>query len=413
MSTAVQLSAPLDLLGIRREFPVLATAVRGQPLVYLDTAASAQRPREVIEAEAEFALRHHANVHRGVHTLSQEATQAFDDARAEMARFIGAADPAEVVITSGTTGSLNLVAQSLGRSVLRPGDEILLTELEHHSNIVPWQLVRSTTGAVIRVVPITEAGELDLAALHRLVGPKTRIIATTHVSNVLGTVVPVARIVEVARSVNALVVVDGAQAAPHLPVSVRELGCDFYAASAHKLYGPTGIGFLYGRAELLDRMPPATGGGGMIQRVTFEETTFAPPPARFEAGTPPIAQAVGFAAALRYLSGLPGDGLRAHEADVVHYARERIGAIPGIRVLGPEQSVAVVSFVVEGVHPHDVGSLLDLRGVAVRAGHHCAQPLMTRLGVPGTVRASFGVYSTRQDVDALVDGLVEVRKVFV
>ncbi|MDZ4862316.1 MAG: SufS family cysteine desulfurase [Gemmatimonadota bacterium] len=402
-----------DVARARRDFPVLQERVHGKALAYLDNGASSQRPRVVVEAEADYALREHANVHRGVHTLSQRATARYDSVRESLGAFLNAPDANEVIVTAGTTAGLNLVAASHGRRVLKPGDEILLTEMEHHSNIVPWQLTAQATGAVIRVIPVTEAGTLDLVALEHLLTPRTRIVALTHVSNVLGTVNPLRHIADRAHAVGAVVVVDGAQATAHLPVDVQALGCDFYVASAHKMYGPTGVGFVWGRRALLDAMPPWQGGGGMIQSVTFEETTYAPVPARFEAGTPPIAQVVGFGAALEYLGGLDRGQVDAHEADLLAYATEQLLHLPRVRVFAATaKRVSVLSFTLDGIHPHDVGTVLDLHGVAVRASHHCAQPLMRRLGVPGTVRASFGLYNTRNEVDALIEGLREVRQVF-
>jgi len=403
----------LDVARVRREFPILRTLIRGRPLAYLDNGATSQRPRAVVEAESDFALLENANVHRGVHTLSQRATAAYDRAREEVRDFLHAREAAEVVFTAGTTAALNLVAQSYARPRLQAGDEILLTEMEHHSNIVPWQLVARATGAVVRVIPVTDAGELDLAAAARLIRPRTRVVALTHVSNVLGTVNPVRHIANLAHAAGAVVVVDGAQAVAHLPVDVEALGADFYAAGAHKMFGPNGIGFLYGRLALLDAMPPWQGGGGMIQSVTFEETTFAPVPARFEAGTPPIPQAVGLGAAVRWLRALDWHAVAAHEADLLAYATARVAEVPGVRLIGTAaERVGVLSFTLGGIHPHDVGTVLDLHGVAVRASHHCAQPLMRRFGVPGTVRASFALYNTRAEVDALVAGLLEARKVF-
>jgi cysteine desulfurase/selenocysteine lyase len=402
-----------DVLQARRDFPVLQELVHGRPLAYLDNGASSQRPRAVVDAEADYALREHANVHRGVHTLSQRATERYDGVRESLRAFLNAREASEVILTAGTTAGLNLVAASYGRSVLQPGDEILLTEMEHHSNIVPWQLAAQATGAVIRVIPVADGGALDLGTLDQLLTSRTRIVALTHVSNVLGTLNPIRLIAERAHAVGAVVVVDGAQATAHLPVDVQGLGVDFYVASAHKMYGPTGVGFVWGRRALLEVMPPWQGGGGMIQSVTFEETTYAPIPARFEAGTPPIAQVIGFGAALAYLGGLDRRRVEAHEADLVAYATEQIARVPRARVFGAEaERVSVVSFVLDGIHPHDVGTILDLHGVAVRASHHCAQPLMRRLGVPGTVRASFSLYNTRAEVDALVEGLIEARKVF-
>lgn len=402
-----------DVARARRDFPVLQERVHGKALAYLDNGASSQRPRAVVEAEADYALRQHANVHRGVHTLSQRATDRYDGVRESLRAFLKAQDASEVIFTAGTTAGLNLVAASYGRSTLKSGDEILLTEMEHHSNIVPWQLTAKATGAVIRVIPVTEAGTLDLATLDHLLTPRTRIVALTHVSNVLGTVNPLRQIADRAHAVGAIVVVDGAQATAHLPIDVQALDCDFYVASAHKMYGPTGVGFVWGRRALLDAMPPWQGGGGMIQSVTFEETTYAPVPARFEAGTPPIAQVVGFGAALEYLGGFDRGQVDAHEADLLDYATEQLLHLPRVRVFAPTtERLSVLSFMLDGIHPHDVGTVLDLHGVAVRASHHCAQPLMRRLGVPGTVRASFALYNTRSEVDALIEGLLEVRQVF-
>jgi cysteine desulfurase/selenocysteine lyase len=403
----------LDVARIRAEFPVLRTRINGHPLAYLDNGATSQKPRSVVEAEADFSLLANANVHRGVHTLSQRASAAFDGVREEVRRFLNAREAAEIIFTSGTTAGLNLVAQSFGRTVLKPGDEIVLTEMEHHSNIVPWQLVAKLAGAQIKVIPITDRGELDLDVAASLIGSRTRILAVTHVSNVLGTVNPVRALADRAHAVGAAVVVDGAQAVPHLKVDVSELGADFYAASAHKMYGPTGVGVLYGRRDLLDGMEPWQGGGGMIQSVSFEETSFASVPARFEAGTPPVTQVIGLGAALRYLEALDWGAVLEHEAELVRSATEQLSRESGVRIIGgARETVAVVSFIVEDVHPHDVGTVLDLYGIAVRAGHHCAQPLMKRYGVPGTVRASFALYNTPGEVDRLVAGVREARKVF-
>jgi cysteine desulfurase/selenocysteine lyase len=410
--SAVARDATFDVARLRREFPVLRTRVHGKPLVYLDNAATSQKPRPVVEAEAAFSLSENANVHRGVHALSQRATELYDQAREEVRAFLGASDPAEVIFTSGTTAAINLVAQSFARPRLGSGDEILLTEMEHHSNIIPWQLVAQATGARLRVIPVSPAGELELGSLDTLLTSRTRVVALAHVSNVLGTVNPVRLVADRAHAAGAVVVVDGAQAVPHLRVDVEALGADFYAASAHKMYGPTGVGMLYGREALLDQMPPWQGGGGMIQDVTFEHTTFAPSPARFEAGTPPIAQAIGLAAAVRWMHALDWPAVEGHEADLVRYTVSRLRELDGVRLIGTaDQHVAVVSFVLDQIHPHDVGTLLDLRGIAVRVSHHCAQPLMRRFGVPGTVRVSFAAYNTRAEVDALISGLIEVRKV--
>jgi cysteine desulfurase / selenocysteine lyase len=413
VTSAPARTSPLDVRRIRGDFPILRTRINGHPLVYLDNGATSQRPRAVVEAEADFSLLANANVHRGVHSLSQRATDAFDDVRAGVAAFLRAREPAEVVFTAGTTAALNLVARSYAQPLLRAGDEILLSVMEHHSNIVPWQLVARATGASIRVIPVTEAGELDLTAAAGLVGPRTRILAVAHVSNVLGTVNPVRELADLVHAAGGVIAVDGAQAVPHLPVDVGALGADFYAASAHKMYGPTGIGVLYGRRELLEQMPPWQAGGGMIRSVTFEETTFASVPARFEAGTPPISQVIGLGAALRFLEALDWAAIEEHEAALTRRTLEGLLGIGGVRLIGtPARRVGVVSFVLEGIHPHDVGTVLDLHGVAVRAGHHCAQPLMKRFGVPGTVRASFAVYNNEADVDRLITGVREARKVF-
>lgn len=403
----------LDVARVRSDFPILGRRVHGKALAYLDNGATSQRPRAVIDAEAAFAFADNANIHRGVHSLSQRATDLYDGARELVRGFLNAPSSNEVVFTSGTTAGLNLIAQSYGRSVLGAGDEILLSEMEHHSNIVPWQLVANSTRAKIRVLPVSETGELDLAQGAQLLTSRTRIVAITHVSNVLGTVNPVRAVADLAHAAGAVLVVDGAQAVPHLPVDVQALDCDFYVASGHKMYGPTGVGFLFGRAALLDRMPPWQGGGGMIHSVTFEATTYAPAPWRFEAGTPPIAQAIGLGAAIRYLRSFDWPMVEGHEAHLLTYAAERLAELPGVRILGsPRDRVGVLSFLLDGVHPHDVGTVLDLHGVAVRAGHHCAEPLMRRFSIPGTVRASFALYNTADEVDQLARGLEEVWKVF-
>jgi cysteine desulfurase/selenocysteine lyase len=397
----------------RRDFPILSTTVRGKPLIYLDNAATSQKPRQVIEAVSAFYAGENANIHRGVHYLSERATVAFEGVRQKVARFLGAESPSEIVFTGGTTGSINLVAQSWGRATLRPGDEVLVTGMEHHSNLVPWQLLCEQTGATLRAVPVTDAGELDLDAFGRLLTDRTRILAVVQLSNVLGTINPVAELAARARAAGAVTVVDGAQSAPHLPVDVRALGCDFFAFSGHKLFGPTGVGVLYGRAALLERMPPWQGGGSMIASVGLERSTYAPPPARFEAGTPPIAEVIGLGAAIEYLSAIGLDAIGAWEGELLARAIELVSAVPGVRLVGaPARRASVLSFEVEGVHPHDVSAVLDDEGIAVRAGHHCAQPLMERLGVPATVRASFAFYNTMDEVQALAGGLRRVREVF-
>jgi cysteine desulfurase/selenocysteine lyase len=403
----------LDVERLRQDFPILAQRVRGKPLVYLDNAATSQKPRVVIEALSRFYGAENANIHRGVYQLSERATAAFDAVREQVARFLNAGSAAEIVFTRGTTEGINLVAQSWARTALRPGDEILLTEMDHHSNIVPWQLVAGQTGAAVRAIPITDAGELDLRAFDRLLTDRVRVLAVTHVSNALGTINQVRWLVARARERGIVTVVDGAQSAPHLPVDVQALGCDFFAFSGHKALGPTGVGVLYGRAELLESMPPWQGGGDMIETVTLERSTFAPPPARFEAGTPMIAEVIGLGAALAYLEGVGHAAIGAWEEELLAYATDRLGELPGVRLVGTaREKAAVLSFVVDGVHAHDVGTVLDDDGIAIRAGHHCAQPVMRRFNVPATARASFAFYNTRGEVDALVKGLIRVRTVF-
>lgn len=395
---------------LRRDFPALEQLVHGRPLVYLDNAATTQKPRAVLDALLGFYTRDCANVHRGVHELSQRATEAYEGARRTVARFLNAA-PSEIVFTRGTTEAINLVAQSFGRSILGSGDEILLTEMEHHSNIVPWQMLAEQTGARLVVAPIDDRGELLLDALERLISSRTRLIAVAHVSNALGTVNPVDEICRMARQRGIRVLVDGAQAAPHLRVDVRVLDCDFYAFSGHKIYGPTGIGVLYGKAELLERMPPYQGGGDMIRSVSFTKTLYNDPPYRFEAGTPHIAGAIGLAAAIEYVSALGLEAIARHEQSLLEAATASLSEIPGVRLVGTARhKAAVVSFVLDGVHPHDVATVLDHEGVAVRAGHHCAQPLMERLGLPATTRASFALYNTLEEVEALARAVRRAQK---
>jgi cysteine desulfurase/selenocysteine lyase len=403
----------LNVERLRKDFPILSQRVRGKPLIYLDNAATSQKPRAVIEAVSRFYASENANIHRGVHYLSERATVAYDAVRGRVARFLNAASPGEIVFTRGTTEAINLVAQSWGRSTLRPGDEILITEMEHHSNIVPWQLVAEQTGATVRAVPLTDAGELDLDGFDRLLGDRTRLLALVHLSNALGTVNPVHELVARARERGVVTLVDGAQSAPHLPVDVQAIGCDFFAFSGHKVFGPTGVGALYGRAALLERMPPWQGGGDMIETVTLERTTFAAPPARFEAGTPAIAEVIGLGAALDYVETVGLAAIGAWEEELLTYATERVGELEGIRLIGTaREKASVLSFVVEGVHPHDVGAVLDDDGIAIRTGHHCAQPVMRRFGVPATARASFAFYNIRDEIDALVRGIRRVRTVF-
>jgi cysteine desulfurase/selenocysteine lyase len=401
-----------DVEAVRREFPVLSQRPYGKRLAFLDSGATAQKPQAVIDAVSRFYSQDNANVHRGVYDLAERATAAFEGARKRIARYIGA-DPREVIFTRGTTEGVNLVAQTYGRAHVGPGDEILVTGMEHHSNIVPWQMLASEKGAKLVVVPVDDRGELHLADFERLIGPRTRMVAVTQVSNVLGTVNPVKEIVKLAHARGVPVLVDGAQAMPHGKVDVRDLDADFYVFSGHKMFGPTGIGVLYGKARILEAMPPWQGGGDMILSVSFEGTKFNTIPYRFEAGTPDAAGAIGLAAAIDWLEGLDRAGAEAHERDLLAYATRRLAEIPGLRILGTSTGkAAVISFVLEGVHPHDVGTIVDREGVAVRAGHHCAQPLMERFGVPATVRASFALYNTREDVDQLVRALQRVREMF-
>jgi cysteine desulfurase/selenocysteine lyase len=409
---AVSPPAPFDVEAVRREFPVLAQRPYGKRLAFLDSGATAQKPQAVIDAVSRFYSQDNSNVHRGVYDLAERATAAFEGARKRIARYIGA-DPREVIFTRGTTEGVNLVAQTYGRAHVGPGDEILVTGMEHHSNIVPWQMLAAEKGARLVVVPVDDQGELHLADFDRLIGPRTRMVAVTQVSNVLGTVNPVKEIVKLAHARGVPVLVDGAQAMPHGKVDVRDLDADFYVFSGHKMFGPTGIGVLYGKAKILEAMPPWQGGGDMILSVSFEGTKFNTIPYRFEAGTPDAAGAIGLAAAVDWLEGLDRAGAEAHERDLLDYATRRLEEIPGLRILGTARGkAAVISFVLEGVHPHDVGTIVDREGVAVRAGHHCAQPLMERFGVPATVRASFALYNTREDVDQLVRALQRVREMF-
>lgn len=411
MKPAAALSA-YDVDAVRRDFPILAREVGGKPLVYLDNAASTQRPDAVVDAIAGFYRTSNSNVHRGVHRLSQEATEQFEDARKTMARFLGA-DEREIVFTRGTTEGINLVANAYGSAHVAEGDEVVITTMEHHANIVPWQLLCERTGATLEVVPIHDDGTLDMDAFAGLITERTKIVAVGHISNALGTINPVREIAAMAHAVGAVLVVDGAQGAPHGRVDVRDLDADFYALSGHKMYGPTGIGVLYGRKALLDAMPPWQGGGDMIRRVTFEKTTYNDAPFRFEAGTPNIAGAIGLAAAADYLEGLGLDAVAGHEADLLAYGTRRLEEVEGLRLTGTAPHKAgVLAFVLDGIHPHDIGTILDSEGVAVRTGHHCAQPLMDRFGVPATTRASIGIYNTREEIDALVAALGKVREVF-
>ncbi len=402
-----------DVERVRQDFPILGRDVRGRPLVYLDNAATTQKPRAVLDALTRHYTESNANIHRGVHYLSETATQAHEAARATMQRFFNAREAREVIFTRNATEGINLVAQTFGRTQVGEGDEIVITGMEHHSNIVPWQMLREQTGATLRVAPITDDGELEWDELERLVGPRTKLVAVVHLSNSLGTVNPVRRVVELAHAHGAAVLIDGAQAAYHFPVDVQALGCDFYVATGHKLYGPTGIGVLYGKAERLEAMPPYQGGGDMISSVTFEKTTYNALPYKFEAGTPHIAGAIGLAAAVDYLTGLGLDQVAAHERGLLAYGTEALHQVPGVRLIGTaSEKASILSFVMEGVHPHDIGTVVDQEGVAIRTGHHCTQPVMDRLGIPATARASLAMYNTRDDIDALIRALDRARGVF-
>jgi cysteine desulfurase/selenocysteine lyase len=413
-SAAVRLApASFDVEGLRRQFPILEPGRFEPPLAYLDNAASTQKPAAVLDAMDRFYRGYYSNVHRGIHPIAARADAAYEAARATVARWLGAAGADEVVFVRGATEAINLVARSYLRPRLEPGDEVLVTELEHHANIVPWRIVCDEAGARLVAAPVDERGEVDLDGLAARLSPRTRLVAVTHVSNALGTRVPVAEIAALARQRGVPVLVDGAQAVAHGAVDVGALGCDFYAVSAHKAFGPTGVGALWGRRELLAQMPPYQGGGGMIRSVTFEHVEYAPPPARFEAGTPHVAGAIGFAAAVDWLENLDLDAAAAHEEALVADAVERLAAVPGLRLVGtPRRRVGVISFVMDDAHPHDVGTVLASEGVAVRAGHHCAQPLMRRFGVPATIRASFAFYNRAADVDALLRGVRKVQEIF-
>jgi cysteine desulfurase / selenocysteine lyase len=403
----------IDVARVRDDFPILSTVVHGKPLVYLDSAASSQKPRQVIDAVSRYYEASHANIHRGVHYLSERATALYDDTREAVRRFVNARHAHEIVFTRGTTESVNLVASTFGQAMLKPGDEILLSTLEHHSNIVPWQLAAERAGARITTLPITDSGELVMEALPELLGERTRIVAITHVSNALGTVTPIREIVRQAHARGIPVLVDGAQAAPHLPVDVQAIDCDFYVFSGHKMLGPTGSGVLYGKEHWLERLPPYQGGGDMIVTVTMERSTFAPLPSKFEAGTPDIAAVAAFRAAIEYLESLGMDAIAEHEHDLLVHATERLREVDGLQIIGTAaEKAGVLSFTMRGVHPHDIATILDSEGVAVRAGHHCAQPVMRRLNVEATARASFYVYNTREEIDTLVRGLQKVREVF-
>jgi cysteine desulfurase / selenocysteine lyase len=412
-SAATPVRTTFDVEKIRRDFPILNERVHGKPLVYLDSANTSQKPQAVLDAMDGYYRHANANIHRATHLLSERATALYEGARAKAAAFINAPDPRNIVLTKGTTDGINLVAQSYGRSMLRAGDEIVISWLEHHSNIVPWQLLCEQVGAVLRVVPIDDLGEIDLDQYAAALSPRTKLVAISHVSNALGTVNPIPTVIEQAHARGAVVLVDGAQAAPHFRVDVQSLDCDFYVFSSHKMYGPTGVGVLYGRGELLEAMPPYQGGGDMIASVTFEKTLYNVVPYRFEAGTPNIGGVVGFGTAVDYLMAIDREAALAHEDDVLEYASARVREIPGARIIGQARNkTGVLSFLLEGVHPHDAGTILDNEGVAVRTGQHCAQPIMDRYGITATIRASLGIYNTREEIDVLVRALERVRGVF-
>jgi cysteine desulfurase/selenocysteine lyase len=402
-----------DVDRVRSEFPGLHQTIKGNPLVYLDNAASAQKPQRVIDAISEFYAHDYANIHRGVHELSERATKAYENARLKVQAFLGAATEREIVFVRGTTEGINLVAESYGRANVGEGDEVLITTMEHHSNIVPWQMLCERTGARLKVVPISDRGELEMDELEKLLGAKTKIVAVGHVSNALGTINPIRTIIELAHERGVPVLVDGAQAAPHMAIDVVKLDCDFYTISGHKMFGPSGIGALYAKESLLEKMPPYQGGGDMISSVSFEKTTYNRLPFRFEAGTPNIAGAVGLGATIDYLNDVGMDGIAAYEEELLDYATNALREIPGLRMVGEaSHKASVLSFVLDGVHPHDIGTILDQEGIAVRTGHHCAQPVMDRFGIPATARASLALYNTREDIDRLVRGLETVREVF-
>jgi cysteine desulfurase/selenocysteine lyase len=409
---AVVSARVFDVEKIRRDFPILQQTVHGKPLVYLDNAATTQKPLAVMEAVENYYRRDNSNIHRGVHTLSERATEHYEMARTSIQRFLNAADSKEIIFVRGTTEAINLVAQTYGRQNVGSGDEVLITAMEHHSNIVPWQMLCEEKGAKLRVAPINDQGELLLGDFEKLLGPKTKLAAVSHLSNALGTINPVREIVRMAHAKNIPVLVDGAQAAPRMKVDVQELGCDFYAISGHKMYGPTGIGALYGKTKLLEAMPPYQGGGDMIASVTFEKTVYNRLPYKFEAGTPNIADTIGLGAAIEYLQQLGVEEIERHEHDVLAYATRQVGAIRGITIVGTaKEKAGVLSFTIDGIHPHDIGTILDSEGIAVRTGHHCAQPVMQRFGIPATARASFGLYNSREEVDALVAGIHKVIEV--
>ena len=409
MNSTAAVTTQLDIAQIRQRFPILHQKVNGKPLIYFDNAATSQKPDSVIKALVDYYQGYNANIHRGIHTLAEKATKAYEDTRQSLKQFINAASEEEIIFTRGVTESINLVASSYGRAFLNEGDEILLSGLEHHSNIVPWQLIAEEKGAKIRVIPVSPEGELDLDSYRKLLSPKTKIVALNHASNSLGTINPVKDIIDLAHGVGAVVLIDGAQAGAHLPIDVQYLDCDFYCLSSHKMYGPTGTGILYGKKSILEKMPPYHGGGEMIKEVTFEKTTYNDLPYKFEAGTPNIADVIAYKAAVDFINELGKDNMERHEQELLAYAREKVEKLDRLRLIGTaREKVSVLSFVIDGIHHFDIGQMLDARGIAVRTGHHCTQPLMTQYCIEGTVRASFAVYNTKEEIDNLVDGLQRI-----
>jgi cysteine desulfurase / selenocysteine lyase len=412
MNVSLSMTKPLDIIAIRQEFPILNREVKGKPLIYLDNAATTQKPQQVIDALIHYYTNYNANIHRGIHTLAEEATAAFEQTRDAVKSFIGAGSREEIIFTKGTTEGINLVAYSWGRKNIHAGDEIIISAMEHHSNIVPWQLLCEEKNAVLKIIPISDEGELLLDEYESMLGPKTKLVSIVQVSNALGTVNPVKEMIARAHAAGAVVLVDGAQSAVHLDIDVVDMGCDFFAFSAHKLYGPTGVGVLYGKKDLLESMPPFQGGGEMIKEVSFKKTTFNDLPYKFEAGTPNIADVIAFKSALQFVKTIGKDKIRRHEQDLMDYAREEFEKIPGLQIIGKaKEKVGVISFIIDKAHPQDIGILLDNRGIALRTGHHCAQPLMDRFCISGTARVSFAVYNTRFEIDELVKGLQRVVKI--
>jgi cysteine desulfurase/selenocysteine lyase len=408
-----QMTTPFDIWRIREDFPILKQRVHGKPLVYLDNAATSQKPQRVIDAVRQFYAEDCSNIHRGVHALSERSTETYEQARVKLQHYINATSEREIIFVRGTTEGLNLVAQTFGRSRAQPGDEIIISAMEHHSNIVPWQLLCQQTGARLRVIPMNDDGELLLGEYEKLLNTRTKLVSVVHVSNALGTINPIRQIIDLAHRQNIPVMIDGAQAVQHLKVDVRELDCDFYTFSGHKLYGPTGIGVLYGKTELLNAMPPYQGGGDMIRSVTFEQTTYNDLPYKFEAGTPNIAGAIGFGAAIEYVNDIGLDAIAAYEHELLAYATDVVSDIPSLRIIGTAgEKASVLSFTLAGVHPHDIGTILDQEGIAIRTGHHCAQPVMDRFGIPATARASLAFYNTKEEMDRLAAALHKVREVF-